>query len=366
MHEVKLQRDLFGRLLGLSLETKLELDLDKVLCFPITPVPLSLCHIDGSINKTVKSVLLQELEKTVEEVEQPPDQLDYFVVDGFFFLNTFKQVPRSFGDLSKKILHSLVNYPASHVAIIFDRYFTPSIKDYEHTLRGYTEDKHVYISGPQQKRTADFAKELKNIKFKEAFVKFLIEHWTDREMATIIGNKTIYLDHDLCYVYTATNNEVTRTVNYDLSCQDHEEADTKIVFFTCQLKEDSTVTIRTSDTDIVVIMLSNMEHLQAQLKIWIDLGVGNARRNVNISALFSKLGLPVSQALPALHALTGCDYNPAFYRRGKKKPFDIMMKSEVFQKAFADLGSETYNIEASLVTMESFICHLYGLKNYQV
>lgn len=89
-------------------------------------------------------------------------------------------------------------------------------------------------------------------------MKFLIEHWADREMATIIGDKTIYLNHDLCYVYTTTNNEVTKKVDYDLSCQDHEEADTKIVFFTCQLKEDSTVIIRTSDTDIAVIMLSNM------------------------------------------------------------------------------------------------------------
>lgn len=44
VHEVKLQRDLFGRLLALSLDTNL--NLEKALCFPITPVPLSLCHID--------------------------------------------------------------------------------------------------------------------------------------------------------------------------------------------------------------------------------------------------------------------------------------------------------------------------------
>lgn len=360
IHEVKLQRDLFGRLLALSLDTNL--DLDKVLCFPITPIPLSLCHIDGSMNKTVKSVLIQELEKKVEEMEQPPHHLDYFIVDGFFFFNTFKQVPRSFGDLSKKILQSLVNNSASHVAIIFDRYFTPSIKDCEHTLRGTIDNKDFNITGPQQTRPTDFGKELKNIKFKEALVKFLIDHWADNEMASIIGNKTIYLNHDLCYVYSVIDNKVTRQIDYDLFCEDHEEADTKIVFFTCQIKEDATVTIRTSDTDIAVIMLANVEHLQASLKIWIDLGVGNARRYIDVSALFEKLGLLTSQALPALHALTGCDFNPAFYRRGKKKPLDIMMGSETFIKAFANLGSEMYTIEESFLTMESFICHLYGLK----
>lgn len=134
-------------------------------------------------------------------MEQPPHQLDFLIVDGFFFLHTFKQMPRSFGDISKKILQSLVNTSASHVAIVLDRYFTPSIKDCEHTLRGSTNDKDFYISGPQQTRTADFAKDLKNIKFKEALVKFLIAHWTEGEMASIIGNKTIYLSHDLCYVY---------------------------------------------------------------------------------------------------------------------------------------------------------------------
>lgn len=192
-------------------------------------------------------------------MEQPPHQLDYFIVDGFFFFNTFKQVPRSFGDLSKKNLQSLVNNSANHVAIIFDRYFTPSIKDCEHTLRGTIDNKDFKITGPQQTRTSDFAKDLKNIKFKEALVKFLIDHWADDQMASIIGDKTIYLNHDLCYVYSATDNRVTRDIDYDLSCEDHEEAHTKIVFFICQIKKEAVVTIRTSDTDIAVIMLANMD-----------------------------------------------------------------------------------------------------------
>lgn len=68
VQEVKLQRELFGRLLALSLDTNI--DLEKVLCFLITPVPLSLCHVDGSLNKTVKSVLVSELEKQIEEMER--------------------------------------------------------------------------------------------------------------------------------------------------------------------------------------------------------------------------------------------------------------------------------------------------------
>lgn len=155
-------------------------------------------------------------------------------------------------------------------------------------------------------RTADFTKDLKNIKFKEAIVKFLIDYWADEEMAAIIGSKVIYVIHDLCYEYSVTDNKVTRIINYELSCPDHEEEDTKIAFIACQQKEVSkvsTITIRTSDTDIVVIMLGNMEHLQAEVTVWIDLGVGNARRYIDVSAFYNKLGPKISKALPALHAI---------------------------------------------------------------
>lgn len=142
-----------------------------------------------------------------------------------------------------------------------------SIKDCEHTFRGSTNDNNFHTSGPQQTRTSDFVKNFKNVKFKEALVKFLMEQWADQEMASIIGNKTIYLNQDMCYEYSLIDNKVTQNIDHELSCPDHEEADTKIVFFTCQIKEQSTVIIRTSDYDNVVIMLANMEHLQASVKI---------------------------------------------------------------------------------------------------
>lgn len=72
----------------LSLDTNI--DIKKVLCFTITPISLSLCHINGSINKTVKSVLDNELEKQIEDMEQPLSHVDLVIVDDFFFLNTFK------------------------------------------------------------------------------------------------------------------------------------------------------------------------------------------------------------------------------------------------------------------------------------
>ena len=48
--ETKCTRDIFGRLLFLAVTQRL--DLAVVLTFPLTQVPLSLCHIIGDMNKT--------------------------------------------------------------------------------------------------------------------------------------------------------------------------------------------------------------------------------------------------------------------------------------------------------------------------
>lgn len=100
--------------------------------------------------QTDKSVLIHVLEKQVKDIEQPRSQFDLIIVDGFFLYNTFQEMPCSFGGMSKNILQSLVNNAASRVAMEFHRYFTPSIKDYEHFLRGSVDDKEFHISDPQR------------------------------------------------------------------------------------------------------------------------------------------------------------------------------------------------------------------------
>ncbi|CAH1104293.1 unnamed protein product [Psylliodes chrysocephalus] len=105
-----------------------------------------------------------------------------------------------------------------------------------------------------------------------------------------------------------------------------------------------------------------MEHLQARVEVWMDLGVDNARRFIDVYTLSKKLGPKISKALPALHAFTGCDFNPALYRHGKEKLLQFLMNSEIFQEAFLDLGSKEHNVQDSFNIIQSFTCHLYGLK----
>lgn len=277
VQEVRMQRDLFGRLLGVALE--INIDIKKVLTYPLTPVPLSMCHIDGMICKTDKSTLLKCLENqlvTVDEadVDAVPSP-NTVAIDGFFFLYLMKNVRMKFGDITKKMLYMAFEYPAQTVVIAFDRYFSPSIKDHEHILRNASTSDMFIISSAEQKRPSDFHGELKNIKFKEALVQFFIKNIA-QQPTQLFGNRTVLLNYDVCYKYEVSNRRIERTIEEELSCAGHEEADIKIVFHVCQQQAPNNVFLRCSDTDILIIMLGNMEHVQNGINVFMEVGTGNS------------------------------------------------------------------------------------------
>lgn len=67
--------------------------------------------------------------------------------------------------------------------------------------------------------------------------------------------------------------------------------------------------------------------------------------------------------MPGIHALTGCDYTPTFYKKGKKKPYNLLQNSEKYQRAFADLINLTSENSMHVFTvLEEFVCRIYNEK----
>lgn len=94
------------------------------------------------------------------------------------------------------------------------------------------------------------------------------------------------------------------------------------------------------------------------------MGVGNHQRYINVNELYRILGESLSKALPCFHALTGCDYTPAFFRKGKVRPFKILEKSNEYQLAFKNFITDDDKIlETTYAILEKFICEMYGVKN---
>lgn len=98
--EIQIQRDLFGRMLGISMDHKL--DVLRILSYPITPVPLAFCHLDGVIYKTAKSVLAKCLEAKI--AHNAPRFTDVY---GFSILHAMKDIPKTFGSISKRFLQMI-------------------------------------------------------------------------------------------------------------------------------------------------------------------------------------------------------------------------------------------------------------------
>lgn len=121
------------------------------------------------------------------------------------------------------------------------------------------------------------------------------------------------------------------------------------------------------DTHVLITMLDNMDNLKSDGKnIYMEYGVANKKRTLNVTQLHIELGPAVCVNLPGFHAITRCDYNPALSKKGKKKPFQILKNNSDYQKALADIGmlyilGLQYEI---LATLEKFFCELYGYKNF--
>ncbi|XP_046481745.2 uncharacterized protein [Neodiprion pinetum] len=249
-------------------------DINRILSYPITPVPLSLCHLDGGIHKTDKSALAKSLEAKIDH--DPPSHADVYLIDGFFILHAMKEVPRTFGNISKKFLQMITKFSASRIDVIFDQYWYPSIKDNERSLRHEAPLIDYSIYGPDQIRSSDFTKEMRNTKFKEALIEFFTIHWATDDVAPFIGNKLIHLNFKNCYSYRSNDGKVESSIVEDLCCKSHEEADSKIIFHACSIIDQSNIVIRGSDTDILIIMLGNMVNLKnPSSHIWMLTGTGN-------------------------------------------------------------------------------------------
>lgn len=113
-------------------------------------------------------------------------------------------------------------------------------------------------------------------------------------------------------------------------------------------------------------MLANMKFLKADVRLIIDMSTSKKATYLNMNDIYDKMGESLCRALAVCHIFTGNDYNPSFFKKGKKRPFEILKKSERFKEAFNML----LNASPSQVTtdsnvfkaIEEFVCRMYSLK----
>ena len=352
--QVAAQRDIFGQLMMISQENNI--NLQKVMCYPLSPIPWSLATPDGMPAKTDKSKLLHLLEK-----EQELQDLDHSkctsIVDGMVLLQSLTALPSTFAELADKVLRCL---PAStRVDFVTDTYRSDSIKMMERIRRGQSET--FLLSGPNTKVPRDWKKFLSNGENKNQLIEFLLSEWMKDCYAEKLLNKQLYVTSGTkCFRLTSTDGKSTQADPVPELESTQEEADTRIILH-CFHQDSSAgperIIIRSIDTDVFILLL----HFSSEVnkKVYFDTGTGNHRRLICMSDLAASYGKDYCEALLGIHAFSGCDSTSSFVTKGKIRVMKTFSKHKTFQDTFCALGKQALSPDI-LESLEHFVCCLYN------
>ena len=352
-------RDLFARLLYLSVAEK-GFSEEVIMSYPLTHAPAEFVHPDRTIRSTPKS----SVKALFDCVDGSPNYVDNVIVDGMFHLRHLTvPLPHTLRGLVRHIMIKVMNMSKNRVDLVFDTYNSPCMKDIARDARGddLDDSDEVYNFGAGQKTPTNFLTLLKYSNFKKEFLCFFYNEMRNQEYADIIGHKTLYcsVDNDCIFLY-CDDEGVLHTTDVPELHGAHDEADTRVVFHAmhAEAQGPGSTVVRCNDTDILVIFLANI-HKFTETSIWLDAGLDHDCSRVMIDVKATAEKMDYLKALPGIYAFTGCDYTPAFFRKGKKRPFNLMIKSAKYSEIFGKFGEEELT-DDDIKIVESYVCSMFG------
>ena len=361
---LKADRDVFVRLLVIC--GKREITLKEVLTYSLGPIPWSLATLDGNVSKTVKSKLLDALENAVDDptVDALPSDC-VRVFDGMVIIQQLGTLClATFGEISEHVLKRITSYSSKVVYFVTDQYYDDSLKGCERKRRASAGSIRIQLTRRDQKPPKQFKKYLSDGSNKVDLVNFFLADWSDPDrFKALIADRIIFLTvESVAYRLQVTSNKVTTTPEEALYSS-QEEADTKM-FFCCQHAvqqfSSKNICIATVDSDVGILSIYYKDQFQCNL--FVEIGSKNKKRILSVSKIFENIGKEMSHALPALHAISGCDFTSAFYGIGKQKMCKIAKSSDRFKDVLSKIGD---NVDFDLhlfPVVQEMIAECYGVK----
>ncbi|KAK3731327.1 hypothetical protein QZH41_001755 [Actinostola sp. cb2023] len=243
-------------------------------------------------------------------------------------LQAMKEIPETFEELAAAVFYSVVPRAtlARRVDFVTDRYPDVSIKNPERAKRA-----------------------------SQGTVKWSGDNYTDR-----IGNCHVYCTvESKCFRLYVDDNKVVCEEIHELN-SNHEEADTKILLHAKHASEngETTIVIKSPDTDVAVLAC----HLRNQIPARLLVMKKSKTRDIylEISDIADSAGPQLCDALPGVHAFTGCDSTSSFAGKGKKVAVKICKNDPVACQGMALLGQSFEMDEVPFSECEKFACKMYG------
>ncbi|KAE8738265.1 hypothetical protein FOCC_FOCC016261, partial [Frankliniella occidentalis] len=164
--------------------------------------------------------------------------------------------------------------------------------------------------------------------------------------------------------HTFETREISITCLQNKHCLAMEEADPRIITHLLDMTKNGarSVTIRSTDTDVVILAASAYHRLSALglQELWVHFGTGPHARYLAIHNICTKLGVDKCEALPGFHAFTGCDTTSYFSGALKPKCWKVWDDHPEITNAFKKLGSSLPEVDdETFAALERFTVLIY-------
>lgn len=306
--------------------------------------------------------------ETPHEDQQPEDGMDttpdapsrkIALVDGMVLLQkmaakpativTVKHLSECFND---RLMSLTRDY--DEIILVFDTYRDDSLKN-------ATRDKRRQGRAPIQYQVRDDTN-IKHIPMS----KFLSHDKTKADLTDYLAAKTLeynIVSHKL--VITSSSGHTRSNKGLLFQENNHEEADTLLIYQAVLASQrnpsDAQMVFFSPDTDVLVLVIANYEHMLKNTSISMASGV------MEIEPIWRAIGAERAKALPAFHAFTGADNTGRFYRIGKATWLQVYMKADRdVISSLHMLSTETEVTETMLTTLASFVCAAYSPKGIYI
>jgi len=227
--EYKQQGNVAFQLLVRSQSEGLQLDLQQLMSFPLTPVPYSIGTADGYLSKTDKSKGVHHLTKEVEDATITTATQTLVVEDGNAYFHYMTEVPANF----KQISHKVFDMMQRSCDMIFstDTYKSGSIKAMERKRRGCGEK--LMIKGESTKKPADWKLFLSNDENKKQLIQLMCDVWSSADFTEKLQNRqVIFVCEGTAYLMTTSQNgRSTEKRELQALSSTQEETDSRVILY---------------------------------------------------------------------------------------------------------------------------------------
>ena len=310
------------------------LSLSEAFQHPITSLPLSIATPDGELRQSDKASLrnfLKDHAKATSTVA--PKQAAWFV-DGLASIRTFKRketYEKWMEGLLQFITPSKLDDPTM-MGMINDTYLQLNAKTSTRKKRGEKTFTRTHVEGRKQHMPTgiEWQEFLCVGENKEQLLVLLsgyVENIAKKQLLPMpliftAGDQTIRLENGRDSVRTICN---------------HEEADTRLVLQA--FEEESDAVIVSKDSDVLILLVWAYVFYDIQKEWYLKY---ENEKYANIRLICDTFGRELCLALPAFHALTGCDTTSYFFKAGKLRVLKKIMTNNSKVQLLKPLGREKH------------------------